>query len=1206
MPPDVPSHDAPADGPLTVVGLGASAGGVEALGAFFDGLPEAEQPGPGRMAFVVVVHLADDEESRLAEVLQGRVSLPVSQVVGGEPVEAGHVYVIPPGQNLRIADGRLVLEPIEEERIRRRPVDHFFRALAEACGPRAVAVILSGTGANGTVGVRRVRECGGYVGVQDPDDAAFDEMPRSAIDSGVADVVAPAGALAAAASAYAGRLGRQLPEALPGDDAEALRAVLAELRAQTGHDFAHYKRSTVLRRLDRRLHVTGEDSLGAYLARLRQDDAEAQALLADLLISVTNFFRDSEVFEALAAHAPRMFQEKGPRDEVRAWVAACATGEEAYSVAMVLLDHAATLAEPPRVQVFATDLSEADVRTARAGHYPESIEADVSEERLRRFFVRENGRYRVSAALREAVVFAPHSLLKDPPFSRLDLVSCRNLLIYLQRDLQQQVLARLHYALHPGGLLLLGTSENASLDLFAVVDKGVCLYRRRDVETPMSPAVHLPRTPRGPARVHAPVPPPALAVDEHERLHRSLREEAAPPSVLVDGADEVVHVSDHATPFLRVAGGAPSRSLARLLVPDLRAGVLAALFQARRDGRPVDAAAVSSPVDGESRAVTARVRPVGDGLAQVLFRVSAPGAAPTPDAPDPQRDALEVSLLQTREQLRVTVEQFETGREDLRAQNEELQSINEELRSTAEELETSKEEAQSMAEELRTVNDELKHKVDETARAKGDLENLITSTEIATLFLDRGLRIQRFTPRVREHFHVLASDLGRPLGDLAQKVGGARLVEDAEAVLDRLETTERELEGADGRWFLVHSRPYRTAEDRIDGVVITFVDITARKASEEALRVSEERHRLLVESATEYAILMLDPDGTITAWNKGAEQVLGYAEAEAVGRSGGIVFAPSEEADADLAHEIAEATRDGRYPCDRWLARKDGVLFWASGILTALYGPAGELRGFTKILRDDTSRKTTEIATRRLNAALEARVAERTAQVRALSTHLVAAEQNERERIARVLHDDLQQQLYGLGMTLGALHAGPADDATRGLQDKAESILDAATTLTRSLAVELSPSILGGDRADALLDWLAERKRALYGLEIEAEAEPGLRIEATYVRVLLYQALRELLFNVVKHAGTNHATVRLGREGGDVVALVEDQGVGFVPEDHGAEEGFGLPHLRERIELVGGTLSVESAPGRGARVTARIPLPPPAQSDGGAAELDGA
>ncbi|WP_420456768.1 chemotaxis protein CheB [Rubrivirga sp.] len=1660
----------PGAGALVVAGLGASAGGIEALEAFFAGLPEIDG-----VAFVVVLHLAPDEESRLADVLQGGLPLPVTQVTESVPIEPGHVYVIPPNKNLLAADGRLVLEPIEEERVRRRPIDHFFRTLAKAYGKRAVGVVLSGTGANGTVGVRAVKEAGGMILAQDPADAAFDEMPRTAIAAGVVDAVGPAGALAAEVAAYAHRLRRvHLPDApaeLPDDGQKALQGVLAQLRARTGHDFAHYKRATVLRRLDRRLHVTGAETLAEYLGHLRDDAAEAQALLADLLISVTNFFRDPEAFAVLAAAVPRLFEGKGLDAEVRVWVPGCATGEEAYSVAMVLMEHAATLAEAPRVQVFATDLSEEAVRTARTGVYPESIEADVSPERLRRFFAHESGRYRVAGPLREAVLFAPHSLLADPPFSRLDLVSCRNVLIYFQRDLQRRALALFHYALRPGGLLFLGTSESTDVgpDLFETLDKKARLFRRLDVETPAPALPHVPRVlsapPSAGGDAAGPLAPDggpdgrpdgeARPAGEAERVHRALREQMAPPSVLVGEGGDVAHVSEGAARFLRFVAGTPSRALATVLRPELRAAAQTALFRARREGHGA-AGPVSLDLDGEALrvAVRARAAPAG-ALVQVVFDVLP--AAPALHAPPADADGvLAEALRQTEEQLQVSVEEFETSREELRAQNEELQSINEELRSTAEELETSKEEAQSMSEELRTVNDELKAKVDETARAKGDLENLITSTEIATLFLDRELRIQRFTPPVRDLFHVLASDVGRPLGDLAQKFGGARLAEDAEAVVARLSVTEREVEGEDGRWYLVHARPYRTVEDRIDGVVVTFVDITRRKADEAALAASADRAafraaladalrdpadpaeaqaqatRLLGEylgaSRVHYAevgpdgqvvveedytdgvaplrgrfgadalgptpvrarrtlvVPDLDADGDLTAEARAAAADLGVAAQVSVplvkdGRVRAVLSvhqsAPREWTDAEVAlvEETAERTqaaveraraeaalranealfdatlstindfayafdRDGRilfvnqplldlwgltladvvgktfheldYPADladrlqrqiervfetgegltddtpytgadgqegfyeyifRPLLADDGSVSLVVGstrdvtarhqaglalqaearrasfraaladALRSLSDPVevqaeaaralGEYLGASRVhyaevepdglhaavardyartvpdrsgrysladfsfliaearagrtlvvsdvaaddrlspaereqyaglpvsalvvvplvkdghlvalfavhhdaphdwtdaeaaLVEETAERTwgaveraraeaalrqseerlrqvaetvpdvlfradpdgridfvnhqfetltgrpadavlgttlwpdlvhpddrepteaawaearerggrfevrhrlvtadgpcwvitrarpfsdgagavtawfgtltdvdalvrTEDEVRRLNATLEARVAERTEQVRQLSARLTAAEDEERRRIALVLHDDLQQRLAGLSIIHSILWKSTSPSEQRELRAKADEILDGAAALTRTLASEVSPPSLAVEDFAETLRWLAARKREDHRLDVSVEVDGECEVPDRGVRALLYHALHELLFNVVKHAGTGRATVRARRDGEAVEVVVEDDGDGFdgaaaAPGDG----GLGLFSVRERIEMAGGSLGVDSEPGRGARVTLRVPADGP-------------
>ena len=944
---------ASAPDPFLVVGLGASAGGLSALQAFFAGLPRTDGA-----AFVVVVHLAPDRESEMAEILGRSVPIPFVQVTEPVEVERGHVYVIPPDRNLLMEDGHLRLEPMEDERHRRRPIDHFFRTLADAWGEHAVGVVLSGTGHNGTVGAGRIRERGGLVLAQDPDDAAFDGMPRSAIASGVVDRVATAAELAKEVIGYAARL-HDVPvgddaEELPSDDVEAVRHILAQLRVHTGHDFEHYKRATVLRRLARRVHVVGAGSLADYLGYLRGHPDEAQALLDDLLIHVTNFFRDPAAFARLAEAMPAVFDGKKGGDEVRVWVAGCATGEEAYSVAILLCEHAASLREPPKVQVFASDLSAEAIQTARLGLYPASIEADVTPARLREHFVETPAGYRVREALREQVLFAPHNLLKDPPFAHLDLVTCRNLLIYLQRDLQRRTLELFHYALRPDGLLLLGASEtaDAARGLFEDVDKAAHLYRARDV------ASALPRVSTSRRVVPAEPPPPAEPETSAAALHQRLRASASAPSVLVDASHDVVHLSDGLEPFLQLGGGDPTRSVLRLVVPALRASVQTALFQARGGGA-VTTGPVTVEVGGQPHAVRVHAEGTEGGLARVAFL--AQPAAPAPVLSDDAHvQALADELQETREQLQLTVEEFETSREELRAQNEELQSINEELRSTAEELETSKEEAQSMAEELQTVNDELKHKVEELAQASGDLENLIAATEIATLFLDRELRIQWFTPQVRHHFRIRSSDIGRPLDDLAQTFGGDRLAADAEAVLERLTVQEREVESADGRCHLVQVRPYQSDRDRVEGVVVTFVDITERRRQEEAVRRTADEFQALV-TASAQAVWTTDARGQVVEDSPSWRAFTGQTTAEWLGEGWADAVHPDDRAGALADWRAAVASREP-YRGTYRLRHTDSGWRQTDVRAVSVHGPGGAVRGWVGTNEDVTERRQAERA----------------------------------------------------------------------------------------------------------------------------------------------------------------------------------------------------------------------------------------------------
>ncbi|HEU4456704.1 MAG TPA: chemotaxis protein CheB [Longimicrobium sp.] len=828
----------------TVVGIGASAGGLKALRLFCGAL--AADSG---MAYVVIMHLDPERESRIAALLQDRTPVPVTQVTGPTPIEADHVYVIPPGHDLTMEGAVIGVVP-RGDGPQHSPVDLFFRTLALAYGADAVGVVLSGTGADGTAGVRHLREHGGITVAQLPSEAEYDGMPTAAIDSGQVDLVLPAARIPAELL----RL-RRMPSplaagALAGDTEALLAQVFAALRGRTGHDFSLYKRSTVLRRLDRRLRFNGVERLEDYLPLLRSSEAEARALVRDLLISVSGFFRDPEAFAALAASIPALFEGKGPEDAVRVWVAGCATGEEAYSIAILLHEHAATLEEPPQVQMFATDIDEKGYAWGREALYPAATVADVPAERLRRFFTQEPGGWRVGKPLREGVLFAVHNVLHDPPFSRLDLISCRNLLIYLQPEAQQRVVETFHYALRPGGLLFLGASESAGESgLFAPAAGRQRIYRRDAA----------PR--RTPPRLSSADPRPRPgAVPEADgdgqargfsygALHLRMLEAYAPPSLVVDERLEVVHLSGRAGRFLSLGEGVPSHNLIDLSRGDLRMELRAALYQAFQKGLPTTRCV---PVDGDGGpSVRLRVHPPVEEdahgrYALVVFDEEPADGAPVggeigPLAADGAGDGrtvaeLRAELRRSREQLEHAGAARDRTVEELQSANEELRSINEEQRAAAEELETSREEIQSINEELTTINQEHQGTIDELKRTNADLQNLIESTEIGTVFLDRALRVRRFTPAAAALFNFAAGDRGRPLAHVTHRLDYPGLMEDARGVLASLERVEREARSEDGAWFIVRIGPYRAPDGGIDGAVLTFFDITARKVIEEELR----------------------------------------------------------------------------------------------------------------------------------------------------------------------------------------------------------------------------------------------------------------------------------------------------------------------------------------------------------------------------------
>jgi two-component system, chemotaxis family, CheB/CheR fusion protein len=1024
-----------------VVGLGASAGGIEALQAFFSHVA----PDSGA-AYVVILHLSPERESHLAEVLQTVTAMPVVQVHETSPFEPDHVYVISPKTSLRMTDGLLTVTPMERPEERRAPVDIFFRALAEAHGSRAVGIVLSGTGADGSSGIRRLKEYGGLTIAQDPAEASRDDMPRSAVAGGLVDYVLPVREMPARLRAYADQAGRDWPPDAADEFAERLREIVAILRRRTGHDFSQYKRGTLLRRIDRRRHVHALPDLAAYAQVLRERQDESAALLKDLLISVTNFFRDGEAFAALESEVvPRLFA--GGASHVRAWVAGCATGEEAYSIAMLLAEAAGERPDPPIVQVFASDLDAAAVAVAREGFYTDVELVDVSPVRLRRFFHQVSGGYRVRRELRELILFAQHNVLTDPPFSHLDLICCRNLLIYLDRSAQERLLDTFHFALRPGRYLFLGASESATdnADLFIAIDKGARIFESRAAAgRPFAVAGAGPPPLAGPPVRLAGDPPPERISPAD--LHLQLLEEYAPPSLVVTEDHHVVHVSRRAARLLRVGAGEPTRDALRMIHPDLRVDLRTALIQAARARTPVRTASLPHPPGtGEGR-VAIEVRPVlraGDparGYFVVLFEDEASAAGDdTSTGPSARLDGhdavghLEEELHRIKGQLRATVEQYETQVEEGRASNEELQAVNEELRSSAEELETSKEELQSVNEELTTVNQELKVKVDELAARTNDFQNLINSTEIGTVFLDRQLRVKFASPSVRSVFNLLPLDTGRKLSDITTDLVHDGLYEDIGRVLQSLQPFEREVPSKGGLWYLLRILPYRTFEDRIEGVVLTFQDITLRRRAELDVRESEERLRLLIDSVRDYAIFTIDPDGVIASWNAGAQRMFSYDSGEAIGQAFGILFTPEDRAAGVPAQELAVARAQGRADDERWHVRKDGSRIYCSGVTTPLGDT--DAGGFAKIARDLTvsreAQRHLEDAHRDLDERvslrtreLEAQMSERrAAEQRAteLVRKLVATQEDERARMARDLHDQVGQQITALRLSLERL-----------------------------------------------------------------------------------------------------------------------------------------------------------------------------------------
>ncbi|MGF6849648.1 PAS domain S-box-containing protein [Chitinophaga sp. W3I9] len=849
-----------------IVGIGASSGGIQAMQVFFEHVPANSG-----MAYVVILHLSPDHDSKLAEVLQAVSHIPVSQVREKVLVEPDHVYVIPPNKHLTMEDGYILVSPNIQVEERRAPVDIFFRSLAESHGAGAVCVVLSGTGANGSMGLKRIKELGGVAFVQNPRESEFNEMPRNAITTDLVDEVLPVAEIPQRIIDYRNSIGtvRILLSAEKGPESQqqALREIFTQLKVKTGHDFSNYKRPTLLRRIERRINIRNLPDLPSYASFLQDNPEEVVALLKDLLISVTNFFRDKKAFEILAQQVlPMAIKGKTAEQQLRIWIAGCATGEEAYSIAILCAELLDNELEAPKIQIFATDIDEGAINHAREGLYTLNDAADISPERLRRFFNKEGESYRIRREIREMILFANHNFLKDPPFSHLDIVSCRNVLIYLNRTAQERAMDTFHFALNQGGFLLLGSSESADSwsDLFVPFNREFHIFQsRKKLLRPFPVPESLPSL-----KIEQPRLTPA-AVERESRslerisfgdLHQRLLEEYAPPSILINEEYEIAHISDRAGRYLQISGGEPSQNLLKLIRQELRLELRSALYQALQHQTAVEARGLKVTVNDKIETINIHIRPVLQGkevvrgYILVLFEKvteEKPGRDVILTTGEPVARQLEAELVNLKAQLRASNEQHEFNAEELKASNEELQAMNEELRSAAEELETSKEELQSINEELRTVNQELKVKIEETSLAGNNLQNLINSASIGTIFLDRGFRVALFTPAAREIFNLIPADLGRPLSDITHHLEYHHLLNDAELVLEKLYVIEREVKATSGKVFIMRVLPYRTAEDHINGVVVTFIDITSRKFAEQGLMASEEKFRNLFESIDE-------------------------------------------------------------------------------------------------------------------------------------------------------------------------------------------------------------------------------------------------------------------------------------------------------------------------------------------------------------------
>jgi two-component system CheB/CheR fusion protein len=974
----------PEETTFPIVGIGASAGGLAAFEAFFSGMPADKDPG---MAFVLVQHLAPDHKSILADLVKRYTKMQVSEVEDGMVVRPNCTYIIPPNRDMALLNGALHLLEQGSPRGLRLPIDYFFRSLAQDQRERTIGIVLSGSGSDGTLGVRAIKGEGGLAMAQEPESAEYDNMPRSAIATGLVDYVLPPAEMAAQLIAYTKHAFNKaitLPPSPPSNTEDVLKKVFILIRAQTGHDFSQYKQNTVNRRIERRMAIHQITELDSYVRYLQQNPAEVEALFRDLMIGVTSFFRDPEAFKILEERViPQLFAGKSAENEIRLWVPGCSTGEEAYSLAILLQEHLKQLPQTFKVQIFASDIDSRAIDAARAGVFPANIAADISPERLARFFtLNQAGEvYRISKSIRDMLIFSEHDLIKDPPFTKLDLISCRNLLIYMSGELQKKIIPLFHYALKADGTLFLGTSETVGdfTDLFAPLDRKWKIYHRKEevsiVHRQVKGRLVIPSLPAGTA---APRPQragrPEIRVSLRELAEQALLHEYTPAGVVVNERGEILYVHGRTGRYLEPAPGDAGMNICRMAREGLQRQLTTALHKAVAHKEPGRYPGLRIKTNGDFSTVTLTIRPMAANPAQTagphLFLVvfeetptsnqeevgqaKRSGDGGGRSCPDDARLAKLEQELETKEEyLNTITEELEISNQELNASNEEMQAINEELQSTNEELETSKEEMQSVNEELSTVNNELQTKVADLSEANNDMNNLLAGTGVGTIFVDQQLRIRRFTPAVTEVVNLIPTDVGRPLGQIVSNLTGYNtLTEDIASVLNSLIPKELEVQTRDRAWFLLRIRPYRTLENVIEGAVITFVETTEIIEARESLR----RLAVVVKDSLD-AITLQDLEGRILAWNPAAEKIYGWSEAEALAmNTRDRIPEPLRGEAADMVKQISSGKAVN--PCHTQRLTKDGRSMEVWLIATGLVNKAGKVYAVATTERTEVPART--------------------------------------------------------------------------------------------------------------------------------------------------------------------------------------------------------------------------------------------------------
>ena len=1163
------------------------------------------------MAFILIQHLDPTHVSMMVDLLAGYTPMKVRQAADGMPIEREHLYLIPPGHYLSIRAGALRLSEPAERHGARLPFDFFLRSLAEEFGERAICVTLSGTGGDGSLGLKAVKEKGGLVIAQDPGEAEYDGMPRSAIMTGAVDLVLPVGKIPEILAKYGRQLvlngARERPA--PDDDPPDLLAEIIDLlRAKTSHNFSLYKPGTLLRRIERRMALAGADDNGRYLDILRQDPGELEFLAKDLLINVTSFFRDSSAFECLAKEVIPDLVHRHPSDRpLRAWVAGCSTGEETYSLAILFLEAIAAGKRNIKLQVFASDVDEDAVALAREGRYSESIAADVSPARLARFFTQEEHSYRVVPELRGTVVFTAQDVLADPPFSRLDLISCRNLLIYLRPEAQEKVLLLFHFALREGGVLMLGSSETVGSldDRFEPIAKKQRIYRQIGHSRPGD--INFPIGPGGGGRTLWPGrarPAAAQGISAHDLTQRLLLETYAPASVLINRKHECLYYSGPADRYLRVAAGEPSRDLLAMAREGLRNKLRAAIQQASRERTPTIATGAQAGDGGNGVAVRIEVHPVqsaGEELMLVSF-FDEPGLEPRSgrsiEPPDElSRTAeLERELDATRKELQSAIHELEIANEEQKAINQEAMSANEEFQSTNEELMTSREELQSLNEELTALNGQLHETLERQRSTSNDLQNILDSSGVATLFLDRELNIRFFTPAAKSLFRVIATDVGRPLADLARRINDTRLLADAGAVLAGHVPPNREVEADDGAWYTRRILPYRTQDARVAGVVITFADISERKKAERAIEAARSYSESIINTIRQ-PLVVLDDELYVISASRSFYSTFSVEPEQTVGRQ--LDAVDEGRLDISALRGFLDRLRNG-----------EGVIEDREIDVDL---PA---RGMRSLLVSALEICDEPLTTRKILLALED-ITERKHTAEALEAAKRQAEHANlgKSRFLAAASHDLRQPLQTISLLHELLAKKVKDETTLALVGRLDETVSTMSSMLDTLLDinQLEAGTVRREMVDFPINAVLDHLRTQFSFHAAAHGL-GWRVVPSSLSVrsdprLLEQMIRNLLSNAVKYTSKGKILLGCRRRSDKLRIEVWDTGIG-IPEDeltaifgefHQLENparerskglGLGLAIVERLADLLGHAVDVRSRPGKGSVFAVEVPLLP--------------